>query len=80
MMMGLGMGETMTPALASQEAAGEISSQSISAEQQQIEKIEPLKIEQLIKWLEEVWLEEETHKLIDEDLWLKFIESLKEEL
>jgi hypothetical protein len=80
MMMGLGMGETMTPALASQEAVGEISSQSISAEQQQIEKIEPLKTEQLIKWLEEVWLEEETQKLIDEDLWLKFIESLKEEL
>jgi hypothetical protein len=34
----------------------------------------------LIKWLEQVWLEEETQKLIDEDLWLKFIESLKEEL
>jgi len=79
MMMGEGMGETMTPALASQETAGEISSQSISAEQQ-IEKVEPLKTEQLIKWLEQVWLEEETQKLIDEDLWLKFIESLKEEL
>ena len=79
MMMGRSAGETMTPALASQEAAGEISLQSISAEQQ-IEKVTPLKIEQLIKWLEQVWLEEETQKLIDEDLWLKFIESLKEEL
>jgi len=80
MMMSRSAGETMTPALASQEAAGEISSQFISAEQQQTEKIEPLKIEQLIKWLEEVWLEEETQKLIDEDLWLKFMESLKKEM
>jgi len=34
----------------------------------------------MIKWIEQVWLEEETQKLIDEDLWLKFMESLKEEL
>jgi hypothetical protein len=34
----------------------------------------------MIKWLEQVWLEEEPQKLIDEDLWLKFMESLKEEL
>lgn len=75
MMMGQGMGEAGGAAF----AAAEISLQSISAEQQ-IEKVSPLKIEQLIKWLEQVWLEEETQKLIDEDLWLKFIESLKEDL
>ena len=76
MMMGRSAGETETAAF----TASEISLQSISAEQQQIEKIEPLKIEQLIKWLEDVWLEEETQKLIDEDLWLKFVESLKKEM
>jgi len=75
MMMGRSAGETETVAF----TASETSSQFISAEQQ-IEKVSPLKIEQLIKWLEQVWLEEETHKLIDEDLWLKFIESLKKEL
>ena len=74
-MMGRSAGETETVAF----TASEISLQSISAEQQ-IEKVAPLKIEQLIKWLEQVWLEEETHKLIDEDLWLKFMESLKKEM
>ena len=75
---GQGMGQTMTAALASQEAAGEVSYPPVLAEQQ-IEQVEPLKIEQLIKWLEELWLDEETQKLIDEDVWLKFMESLKEE-
>jgi hypothetical protein len=48
--------------------------------EQQKEKVEPLKTEQLIKWLEQLWLDEEAQKLIDEDMWLKFIDSLKEEL
>ena len=61
-------------------AAAETSLQSVSAEQQQIEKVEPFEIKQLIDWLEQLWLEEETQKLIDEDTWLKFIESVKEEL
>jgi parallel beta-helix repeat protein len=75
-----GMSQTMTAALApTVGAAGEVSSQSISAERQ-IEKVEPVKIEQMIKWLEEIWLDPETRKFIDEDTWLKFIESLKEEL
>jgi len=34
----------------------------------------------MIKWIEQVWLEEKPQKLIDKDLWLKFMESLKEEL
>jgi len=75
MMMGRSAGETMAISSVFPEAIYP----SISAEQQ-IEKVSPLKIEQLIKWLEQVWLEEETQKLIDEDLWLKFIESLKEDL
>ena len=75
MMMGQGMGEGEAAAF----AAAETSSQSVSVEKQ-IEKVEPFEIKQLIKWLEQLWLEEETQKLIDKDLWLKFIESLKEEL
>jgi len=73
MMMGEGLGETMFAGF----AAPETSLQSVS-EEQNIEKLEPIEIEQLIKWLEEVWLEEETQKLIDKDLWLKFIEAVKE--
>jgi len=76
---GQGMNQVMTPALASQEAAGEALSLSVLAEQQ-IEKVEPLKIKQMIKWLEEIWLDEEARKVIDKDIWLKFIESLKDEL
>ena len=72
---GEGMGQTMMAGF----APVETSLQSISAEQQ-IEKVEPLKIEQMIKWLEELWLDEETQKVIDKDIWLRFIESLKEEL
>jgi hypothetical protein len=72
---GEGMGQTMAAGF----APVETSLQSISAEQQ-IEKVEPLKIEQMITWLEELWLDEETQKVIDKDIWLRFIESLKEEL
>jgi hypothetical protein len=73
--MGWSMSQTMTAGF----APAESSLQSILAEQQ-IEKVEPFKIEQLIKWLEELWLDEETQKVIDKDAWLKLIESLKEEL
>jgi parallel beta-helix repeat protein len=74
-----GAGQGMIQTMAAGFAPAETSLQSISAEQQ-IEKVEPLKIEQLIKWLEELWLDPEARKAIDEDIWLKFIESLKEEL
>jgi len=33
----------------------------------------------MMEWLEKVWFDEEARKLIDEDVWLKFMESLKEE-
>jgi len=48
--------------------------------EQQIKKVEPLKIEEIIDRLEQLWLDPEAQKLIDENIWLKFIESLKEEL
>jgi hypothetical protein len=72
MMMGQGMGDTLT----SQEAVWKASYPSVAAEAQ-IEKLEPIEIKQLIDWLEQLWLDEETQKLIDEDTWLKFIESVK---
>jgi len=57
----------------------EVSYPSILPEQQ-VERAEPIKIEELIDWLEQLWLDEEARKLIDENTWLKFIDSLKEEL
>jgi len=74
-----GAGKGMIQTMAAGFAPAEALYPSVLVEQQ-IEKVEPLKIEQLIKWLEELWLDEETQKVIDKDIWLKFIESLKEEL
>jgi alpha-tubulin suppressor-like RCC1 family protein len=75
MMMSQGMGEITAAGFAS----AETSLQSVS-EEQKIEKVEPFEIKKIIDWLEQLWLDEETQKLIDEDTWLKFIESVKEEL
>jgi parallel beta-helix repeat protein len=36
--------------------------------------------QEIMKWFEQLWLDEEVQKLIDKDVLLKFIESLKEEL
>jgi parallel beta-helix repeat protein len=83
-----GAGEGMSQAMAGGFAAAETVS-STSAKppfdnglraESQIERVEPVKIEQMIKWLEGIWLDPETRKLIDEDTWLKFIQSLREEL
>jgi parallel beta-helix repeat protein len=73
-----GAGQGMSQTMAAGFIPAEVSYPSISPEQQ-IEKAEPLKVEQLIDWLEELWLDEETKKLIDEDVLIKFIESLKED-
>ncbi|MBA7637616.1 hypothetical protein ES703_45262 [subsurface metagenome] len=43
---------------------------------QQPTQIKPLDIEYIIKWLDEIWLDEEVRKIIDEDAWLKFMESI----
>jgi hypothetical protein len=75
MMMGQSIGEEGGVLFA---PAG-TSLQSVS-EEQQIEKLEPFEIKQIIDWLEQLWLEEETQRIIDKDIWLKFMESLKEEL
>jgi len=74
-----GAGQDMSQTMTAGFAPIETSSQSIFAEQQ-VEKAEPLKIEQLIDWLEQLWLDTDVRKAIDEDTWLKFVESVKEEL
>jgi len=74
MMMGQGMSEEGGVLF----APAETSLQAVSAEQQ-IEKVEPLKIEQLIKWLEELWLtDSEVRKTIDKAPWQKFMDSIKD--
>jgi hypothetical protein len=73
-----GASEGMSQAMAGGFAQAEVIS-SVSAVRE-VENVETVKIEQIIKWLDEIWLDPEVRKSIDEDTWLKFIESLKEEL
>jgi len=50
-----------------------------SAPAEQTTEIKPLDIEYIIKWLEEIWLiDEELRKIVSEEQWLKFMESIKE--
>lgn len=77
--IGQSMSRTTTAAFASQGTAA--AALSISAEQQ-IEKVERYEIEQvdieeILNWLDEVWLDPEVQKAIPEDEWLDFIESVK---
>jgi hypothetical protein len=43
---------------------------------QQPTEIKPLDIKYILKWLDEIWLDEEVRKVITEDEWLRFIESV----
>jgi len=72
MMMGLGMGQSVSF------TEGVYTSPPV--EQKQSEQINQLDIEEMLKWLAEVWLDPEVQEAIDEAEWLKFIESLKSEL
>jgi len=74
-----GADQSMSQIMAAGFTPAEVSYPSILPEQQ-VERAEPIKIEELIDWLEQLWLDEEARKLIDENTWLKFIDSLKEEL
>jgi hypothetical protein len=49
-------------------------------EQGQQAKAGELTLEELVKWLEDVWLDPEVRQAINEDAWLKFVESLMEEI
>jgi hypothetical protein len=51
-----------------------------SCERGQQAKAGELTFEDLVKWLEDVWLDPEVRQVINEDAWLKFIESLMEEI
>jgi len=84
--MGGGMGRTMGEELVFTEvdyssAVAEPSpSQRGEGEQKQPEELTELEIEMILKWLDELWLNPEIRKAIDEDAWLKFIESIKQVL
>lgn len=39
---------------------------------------EVLDVDTLVKWLEEIWLDPEIQKMIDEKAWEEFIKSLEE--
>jgi len=53
---------------------------SAPAEQQQTEETTQLDIEELLKWLDELWLMPEVREVITEEQWLEFTESIKSEL
>ncbi len=51
-----------------------------SCDRGQQAKAGELTLEELVKWLEDVWLDPEVRQAINEDAWLKFVESLMEEI
>jgi len=81
-MMGMGMGEELvfTEGFYETAAAEPSPSQRGEGEQKQPEELTELEIEVILKWLEELWLDPEIREAIDEDAWLKFIESVESEL
>jgi alpha-tubulin suppressor-like RCC1 family protein len=76
--MGQSMSQTMTPALVPAiGAAAEAPYKSVSAELQ-IEKVEPVKIEELIDWLDGIWLEGELKEVMTEAEYLEFRKAIEE--
>ena len=51
-----------------------------SCQRGQQAKAGELTFQDLVKWLEDIWLDPEVRQVINEDAWLKFIESLMEEI
>jgi len=79
-MMGRGMGGGMSQSMIESASLTEAVYSPVEVEQQQPEQITQLDIEEMLKWLAEVWLDPEVQEAIDEADWLKFIESLKSDL
>jgi parallel beta-helix repeat protein len=71
MMMGSGAGEGL--GLMGDEQQPEQIAQTCS------ELAEPIDIEALLKWLEDIWLDPDVQETIDEETWLKFVEAVKSE-
>jgi len=62
--MSMGMGEGFFPSIQAKQAQPELTAEDI---------------EEILKWLEDLWLtNDEVRKMITEDEWLKFIESVKQ--
>ena len=45
-----------------------------------LSSLSPPTRQDILKWLEELWLDERIREVVDEDDWLKFVESIKSEL
>lgn len=55
--------------------------QPVTAAKSQPQEIEPVDLEELLKWLTELWLtDEQLRKVISDDEWLKFVEAVASEL
>lgn len=52
---------------------------TISGKRKALE-IEKIDIKKILKWLDEIWLNEEVRKVITEDEWREFVEAVKSEL
>ena len=79
MMIGEGMSsQDMGTALApTVETAAEAPYKPVSAELQ-IEQVEPVKIEELIDWLDGIWLEGELKEVMTEAEYLEFRKAIEE--
>jgi len=51
--------------------------QSAMPETQQSQIIEEVDIDELVSWLEELWVQEETKEIFSEAEWQEFIDSVK---
>jgi len=80
-MMGFGGGSSFGESVYSS-SIPEQAEQQQSQETAQLysELVEPIDIEKLLKWLDELWLDPEVRQGIDEDAWLEFVESVESEL
>jgi len=64
-----------------EETAAFYALEPITAAKSQPQEIEPVDLEELLKWLEELWLtDEQLREMISEDEWLKFVEAVASEL
>jgi len=71
---------TVAIALESQQITGGFSAvEAITTPETQLPQCETVDIEEIVKWLEELWLgDEELRNTINAEEWQKFIESVNE--
>ena len=75
--LGMGLDSGPAEALYSPETVEKLQAEPEQASQQPEPQFD---IEELLTWLEDIWLDEEVRSQIPEDEWLKFIEAVKADL